>query len=686
MEFASSSAEPFASGTAREQARAALVSERAGVSNSPHHHAPLRVAVVAVLCAALLAAGGTGIHAQTAVPTKRPVRSASDLPRFTYPIGGTAVALLRSDAAIFATFASRVRGDLESTLASYDVQDPAALRGLLGTELQLQVLAGNEDEAARATIARIRALEEKPDAKLLSGLRTEAILDARRESGAASGDAYVTAFARLYRAKLAPLPWTVVGTALKETKSSLELLSASLVEGRVEAAIEPAVAKAHALSNELAAALINARFTDEVLVPLKRPSLDAVAAIVAAHNVQKPDIWAARDVAFAANRKLAPVRIAIWDSGTDLRLFGGRLFTDAHPTRYDAHGLAFDLLNNPTHGPLYPLSPAQQEAYPQVRAYLKGFSDLQLSIDSPEASAVRRRVAALKPAEVPAFFEQLSLFGNYVHGTHVSGIAVRGNPAARLVVARLTFDYRNIPVPPSDALERRGVAAYKAYVGYFRDHAVRVVNMSWGGTPQDNENALEKNGIGKDANDRKKLAEHYFAIDRQGLYDAIRSAPGVLFICAAGNANSSSSFTDQIPAAFSLPNLLVVGAVDQAGDETSFTSYGPTVAVDANGYQVESFFPGGTRVRLSGTSMASPNVANLAAKLLALDPTLRPSDVIRLIRGGATTSTDGRRHLIDPKRSVELLTRRPARSQLDERRLRGRGIDGAVHGQVSAAT
>jgi subtilisin family serine protease len=60
-------------------------------------------------------------------------------------------------------------------------------------------------------------------------------------------------------------------------------------------------------------------------------------------------------------------------------------------------------------------------------------------------------------------------------------------------------------------------------------------------------------------------------------------------------------------------------------------------------------------MKLSGTSMASPNVANLAAKLFALDPSLTPSRAIELIKQGATASDDGRRHLINPKRSVELL-------------------------------
>jgi subtilisin family serine protease len=110
-----------------------------------------------------------------------------------------------------------------------------------------------------------------------------------------------------------------------------------------------------------------------------------------------------------------------------------------------------------------------------------------------------------------------------------------------------------------------------------------------------------------------------------------------------------------------LPNLIAVGAVNQAGDETSFTSYGDTVVADANGYNVESYLPGGTKVKLSGTSMASPGVVNLAAKLFAVDPALTPEQAIRLIRDGASASDDGRRHLIDEKRSLALLKERADR-------------------------
>lgn len=586
---------------------------------------------------------------------KKVVKSEADLPRFNYPMSGTATELLQSDDATFHVFAAKVETDVDSVLNDYDVQDHAALRSLLSVKLDLELLAGNND-AALKTIAKLRDLQDKPDAKLLTGVQTQAMIDAQNATGKTSGPDYAAAYAKAYAEALKPLPWPIVGNRVKELKSSAEIVTPALVMGSVQASVEPAVAKAHEISNDLAWGLILDRYFIERALPLKQATISVLTAEVAANNVQKPDIWAARDVTLTDADKLTPVRVAIWDSGSDLSLFSGRVFTDEHPeANTDPHDIAFDLKGFPTHGYLLPLDAQQEKEYPGMHDELKGFSDLQLSIDSPEATALKQKLGGMSAAQVPAFLEQLEFFAIYSHGTHVAGIAARGNPAIRLAVGRLTFDWHNVPLAPSEELSKRAAEDSQAYVDWFRKNHIRVVNMSWGGGPQDDEAALEKNGMGKDAADRKAIAAKLFAIERDGLYNAIKSAPEILFICAAGNSDSDSTFIEDIPSSFKLPNVLAVGAVDQAGDEASFTSYGPTVLVDANGYQVESVIPGGAKLRMSGTSMASPNAVNLAAKLIALDPKLTPEQTIHLMVAGTTASEDGRRHNLNPKQSVELL-------------------------------
>lgn len=620
-------------------------------------HRYFRRARAFVLCALAVSCVVTvstpGCFAQMA--GKKVVKTEADLPRFNYALSGTATELLQSDDATFGAFATKVQADVDSVLQNYDIEDHAAMRQLLGVRLDLQLLAGN-NQGATDTIARLRDLEDKPDARLMTGLQARAMMEAQKATGQTSGTEYEQAYQKAYADEVKPLPWPVVANRIKEAKSSSEIMTLGLVLGLVQARVDPALAKSHQLSNDLAWGLIADRLILKRTIPLMPATRAVLTAEVAANDVKKPDIWAARDVTLTAADKLTPVNVAIWDSGSDLSLFSDRVYTDAHPGPLtDPHDIAFDLKGFPTHGYLFPLTPDQQKEFPGMVDELKGLSDLQLSIDSPEASALRKKLTAMSPAQVPGFLEQLELFATYSHGTHVAGIASRGNPAVRLAVGRITFDWHNVPLPPSEELSRRDAADYQAYVDWFRANHIRVVNMSWGGGPQDYEVALEKNGMGKDAADRKAIAAKLFQIDREGLYNAIKSAPEILFICAAGNADSNSSFSEFIPASFKLPNMLTVGAVDQAGDEASFTSYGPTVLVDANGYQVESVVPGGAKLRMSGTSMASPNAVNLAAKLIALDPKLTPEQTIHLIVEGATPSQDGRRHNINPKQSVELL-------------------------------
>jgi len=147
-----------------------------------------------------------------------------------------------------------------------------------------------------------------------------------------------------------------------------------------------------------------------------------------------------------------------------------------------------------------------------------------------------------------------------------------------------------------------------------------------------------------------------FAVVKEDLHKAFMSAPEILFVGGAGNSDKDVDLDEFIPPAFDMPNLLIAGAVDQSGEATDFTSFGRGVDVYSNGFEVDSFVPGGNRMKLSGTSMVSPNVVNLAAKLSALDSSPTPAMAAELIRKGAGPhGENGKLLVIHPKRSVELL-------------------------------
>jgi subtilisin family serine protease len=80
--------------------------------------------------------------------------------------------------------------------------------------------------------------------------------------------------------------------------------------------------------------------------------------------------------------------------------------------------------------------------------------------------------------------------------------------------------------------------------------------------------------------------------------------------------------------------------------------------VYSNGFEVLSYVPGGDEIKLSGTSMAAPNVVNLAAKLLAVRPTLNVAQLRDLLIRGTDEKVAGERkiHLINPKKSMEILS------------------------------
>jgi subtilisin family serine protease len=592
--------------------------------------------------------------AQDAVSPKKKVNSANDLPRFSYPVSTPPSTLLLADDATFNAFAKSVLRDVDSVLREYAIEDKATLRMLYAARLNVQLL-NNENEDALSTIDQLRALQEKPAARAATGLLDRALIEARVAAHQSAGDAFLRVFETRFKANLNATEWKLIQDRVKGIKGSLEISTPDLMVGSQRQSLDPAAAKSNSVDLSGAEMLIEDRVYIKVIYPLKSKALPILADFIAAHNIRKPDIWEAREVTLTSNQNLTPVRIGIWDSGVDTSLYPNQVFVDPAPGAHSPHGLAFDIYGTLYKGDLQPLTGEQEALYPKFVSLEQGMSDLYNSIDSPAATDAKKMLSSMAPDDAATFMKQMGFFGQYMHGTHVAGIAVRGNPAARIVVAQFYDSLAEIPFPPTIEWARKMKVAFQQIGDYFRINQVRVVNISWGDDVAEFEQWLTKTTTEKDPAARKQLAQTIFTVWHDAIEGAIKSAPNALFVCAAGNSNSDAGFTEDVPPSLHLPNLIAVGAVDQAGEETSFSSYGNTIAVDADGYQVESYVPGGTRLKWSGTSMSSPNVVNLAAKLIALDPSLTPEQTIDLIERGADPTPDGRRHLINPKATVALL-------------------------------
>lgn len=119
------------------------------------------------------------------------------------------------------------------------------------------------------------------------------------------------------------------------------------------------------------------------------------------------------------------------------------------------------------------------------------------------------------------------------------------------------------------------------------------------------------------------------------LIEAVERATkaGILFVAAAANDGKNNDNYEVYPSNSNLPNFMSIAASGPNDEKPSWSNYGTKmVTIASPGLDIISTLPGGKYGKLSGTSMATPLVAGLAAFLKAQDNTLSAAQIISILQ------------------------------------------------------
>ncbi|MEA2148760.1 MAG: hypothetical protein QOD69_590 [Solirubrobacteraceae bacterium] len=173
------------------------------------------------------------------------------------------------------------------------------------------------------------------------------------------------------------------------------------------------------------------------------------------------------------------------------------------------------------------------------------------------------------------------------HGTHVAGTAAALANNGR-GIAGVSFDSPLAICKALDANGQGSLADIANCIAYLSAQGAKIISLSLSGPA-----------------------------DARTLSNAVAAASnnGALLVAAAGNDGAAAP---SYPAAY--PQVVSVAAVDRNGAHAPFSTANADVEVSAPGVDILSTWLGGGYRTLSGTSMATPHVAGVAAIIAARNP------------------------------------------------------------------
>lgn len=607
----------------------------------------------------MLAVVGALLAASNAEAQTRPViRTQSDLPptRFAAPLPPSR--LMSDDQ--FLALLTPLRREAERLLRDYDIQDRTLVARLNMGLASIAVLEGRKGDAERL-VAAYRADQSQPQGRQIGGLPLD--LGAAM-TGEAPAERCLAAVARL-RTVLAAADASLIRDDFISAAGNFQTAGIPYYASGLEGAIDPVVRQRGAMDVLQGLAIARDRVRGTMLPPCRDVLTRAARAWIDDPAHQPVDIWPGRQPPASAFSRARPVVVAVWDSGFDTAMFPGQMAVDpAEPfdgLDNDANGVVDDIS-----GPTYDtaLRPRASVIMPPTRflqarlaaemAYDKGESDLRFGLDTREARIFAEFARTASTADqTEQFVASLENRGR-VHGTACASEIADGAPYVRLYnVAALPWGRGEdrLEIPYDEATVARWAAAIDRIGARMRGAQVRVVNMSWGLTVDEIAQQLLDRGLETDEGRAKLRGVAMQKTIAEALERLIKGSPNILFVIGAGNSAQPDDIQGDAVTRLKEPNMLIVGATGVNGRPTSFTVFGDSVGLYAQGEAVKLRWPGDVPAYASGTSMAAPLVVRAAAQMLAIRPELSATEVREGLLATATLEQPKMR-LLNPASAV----------------------------------